>query len=112
MPPQARPDMSGLSNLDIENLHFHYLLEGDKKLGWYPVSVFDDGNKVFIKMGERASRSQLPVFHTIGKGGQPEVVNYRYRKPYFIVDTLFDQGELVLGSGKYQLRVFIRRKGA
>lgn len=110
-PPVRQPDMAGFSSLDVENIHFDYVFRGDKTLPWYPVSVFDDGKKVYIKMGEGAFRSELPVFHVRGAGGEIKVVNYRYRKPYFIVDSLFEQGELLLGSGTRQTRVMIQRKG-
>ena len=47
-----------------------------------PASVFEDGNKVFIRMSDHVDRSQLPVFMTVDHSGQTEVVNYRYFKPY------------------------------
>ena len=109
-PPSSKQDMANFANVDIENVHFNYVINGDKGLNWYPVSVFDDGKKVFIKMGDAAARAELPVFHVVSKSGQLEVANYRYRKPYFIIDTLFERGELMLGTEKYQTRILIRRK--
>ncbi len=109
-PPVASQVTPGFASVDIENMHFNYALEGDKGLSWYPASVFDDGKKVFIKMGEKAEHAELPVFHVLGKNGQVQVANYRYRRPFFIIDTLFERGELILGAEKYQTRIVIRKK--
>ncbi|MFH0754231.1 MAG: TrbG/VirB9 family P-type conjugative transfer protein [Candidatus Omnitrophota bacterium] len=110
VPPMVKQEPANFANVDIENVHFNYVIDGERSLNWYPTSVFDDGKKVFIKMGPNAARSELPVFHVVNKNGQSEVANYRYRKPYYIVDTLFDRGELILGSEKYQTRILIKRK--
>ena len=61
-------------------------------------------------MGEKAEHAELPVFHVLGKNGQVQVANYRYRRPFFIIDTLFERGELILGAEKYQTRIVIRKK--
>ncbi len=88
--------------IKIENIKYDYRIKGDRRLSWYPTSVFEDGNKVFIRMSDHVDRSQLPVFMTINQSGQIEVVNYRYFKPYYVVDTIFNQGVLILGTDKYK----------
>ena len=95
--------------INIENIKYDYRIKGDQALSWYPSSVFEDGNKVFIRMSERVERSQLPIFMTIDQKGQTEIVNYRYYKPYYVVDTIFDQGVLILGSDKYREMIRIIR---
>lgn len=111
VPPAAgAEDIRSVGSIDIENVQFSYTVQGSSKLDWYPASVFDDGKKVFIKMSERARHSPLPVFHLIDPGGQLAVANYRYRKPYFIIDALFERGQLSLGTAKHQTKVVIRRK--
>jgi len=72
-------------------------------------NIFEDGNKVFIRMSDHVDHSQLPVFMAIDRGGQTEVVNYRYFKPYYVIDTVFDQGVLILGTDKYRQIVKIIR---
>ncbi|MBF0511408.1 MAG: TrbG/VirB9 family P-type conjugative transfer protein [Candidatus Omnitrophica bacterium] len=88
--------------INMEHIQYNYKITGNKNLTWFPVSVFDDRNKVFIKMPEKVDRSQLPVFMTMDRKGQPEVVNYRYFKPYYVIDTLFDKGILILGTDRYK----------
>ncbi len=49
-----------------------------------------------------AQRELPPVFVT-GVNGSAELVNFRYRAPYYIVDRLFDAAELRLGGDKGQV---------
>ena len=95
--------------INIENIKYDYRIKGDRGLSWFPSSVFEDGNKVFIRMSDKVDRSQLPIFMTVDKSGETEVVNYRYYKPYYVVDTIFDQGILILGTDKYKQIVRIKR---
>jgi len=95
--------------IDIENIKYDYRVKGDRGLAWFPSSVFEDGNKVFIRMSDRVDHSQLPIFMTVDKSGETEVVNYRYYKPYYVVDTIFEQGVLILGTDKYKQMVRIMR---
>ncbi len=95
--------------LKIEDVEFNYVVTGDKRLVWYPVNVFDDGHKVYIRMSEKVNDSQLPAFMALGSDGKPEVVNYRYRKPFFMIDNLFDEGVLLAGGNK-QKPIRIKRK--
>ena len=37
-------------------------------------------------------------------------MNYRVRLPYYVVDRLFDTAVLIVGVGRHQDRVTIRRK--
>ena len=101
-PDKIENNNSKQPKINIENIKYDYTIKGDHKLSWYPTSVFEDGNKVFIRMPNHADHSQLPVFMTIDRSGQTEVVNYRYFKPYYVIDKIFDQGVLILGTEKYR----------
>jgi len=88
-----------------------YQIAKDLTTGILPTSIlliaigFEDGNKVFIRMPDHVDHSQLPIFMTIDRSGQTEVVNYRYFRPYYVVDTIFEQGVLILGTEKYRQTV-------
>ena len=101
-PDKIENNPSQQPKINIENIKYDYRIKGNQKLSWYPKSVFEDGNKVFIRMSDHVERSQLPIFMTIDRSGQTEVVNYRYFKPYYVVDTIFEQGVLILGTEKYR----------
>jgi len=102
LPPEKKEgDASPQPRINIENIKYDYRIRGDHTVCWYPLSVFEDGNKVFIRMSDRVDRFQLPVFMAVDASGRKEMVNYRYFKPYYVIDTIFDQGVLTLANGKY-----------
>jgi len=101
-PDKIENNGSKQPKINIENIKYDYRIKGDKGISWYPMSVFEDGSKVFIRMPDNVDRSQLPVFMMVDRKGQTEVVNYRYFKPYFVVDTIFKQGVLILGTNRYR----------
>jgi P-type conjugative transfer protein TrbG len=108
-PDKIENNNSNQPKINIENIKYDYRIKGDRKLNWFPTSVFEDGNKVFIRMSDHVDHSQLPIFMTIDKRGQTEVVNYRYFKPYYVIDTIFNQGVLILGTDKYREMIRLNR---
>lgn len=95
----------------IDALNFAYRIEGDRP-AWRPLRVFDDGRQVFIELPGTIDQSELPPLFVLGPKGVGELVNYRVRGRYVVVDRLFDGAELRLGQGKSQRRVRVVRVGA
>lgn len=93
------------SPVNIAQLNFDYKIQGAHVV-WRPTQVFDDGDKTFIKMPEMADRYDLPVLY-IYRDKQMQIVNYRYRKPYYVIDGLFQAASLITGKGSHQVRVDI-----
>ncbi|MFN3314146.1 MAG: P-type conjugative transfer protein TrbG [Hyphomonas sp.] len=83
--------------LDLEALDFGYRLSGDRP-AWTPVRVFDDGRQVYIRMPDGIGAADMPPLFVLGAGGGAELVNYRVRGSWYIVDRLFDAAELRLGT--------------
>jgi type IV secretory pathway VirB9-like protein len=48
----------------------------------------------------------LPVLY-LANNKAMQMVNYRYKQPYFIVDALFSRAWLISGKGREQVRVEI-----
>ncbi|MCO7486943.1 P-type conjugative transfer protein TrbG [Stenotrophomonas maltophilia] len=92
----AAPVDSGLS---LENLRFRYAVSGSHP-PWRPLRAFDDGAKVYIQFPPGIAQGELPPLFVIGPEGDGQLVNYRYRSPYYIVDRLFGAAELRLGGDK------------
>lgn len=93
---QDREDQKKKSMVPFSNLNFDYSIKGDKSTRWYPKMVYDDGSKVYIEMSPEVKSSEIPVFMVVGKDKQYEIVNYRYKHSYYIIDSLFGQGVLFL----------------
>lgn len=83
--------------LTLEGLNFDYRLSGDSP-DWKPVRVFDDGRQVFIQMPEDIATKDMPPLFVLGEDGDAELVNYRVRGNYYVVDRLFRAAELRIGE--------------
>ena len=94
----------------VERLNFNYAIHGDAP-PWRPVRAFDDGAQVFIQFPPALESTEAPPLFVVGASGRPELVNYRKRGRYYVVDRLFDTAELRLG-GKRQQVVRITRDGS
>jgi type IV secretion system protein VirB9 len=85
----------------LEQLHFRYAITGDTP-AWRPLRAFDDGEHVYIQFPPGIAQGELPPMFVVGVGGDAELVNYRYRAPYYVVDRLFGAAELRLGGEQAQ----------
>ncbi len=92
----AAPVDSGLS---LEQIKFRYAISGDSP-PWKPLRAFDDGERVYIQFPAGIAQGELPPLFVIGAQGDGQLVNYRFRPPYYVVDRLFGAAELRLGSDK------------
>ena len=101
----AQPVATGV---DISALNFRYDIEGDTP-AWRPLRAFDDGAKVYIEFPSGIRQGEMPPLFVIGPGGDSELVNYRARQNYYIVDRLFAAAELRLGDTNSERRVRIVR---
>lgn len=95
----AAPVDAGLA---LEQLRFRYAISGSNP-PWKPLRAFDDGRKVYIQFPAGIAQGELPPLFVIGPEGDGQLVNYRFRSPYYIVDRLFGAAELRLGADKGDL---------
>lgn len=86
-----------LQGLQLERLRFRYDISGDKP-HWRPERVFDDGRKVYIQFPGRLDQGEAPPLFVVGRDGKSQLVNYRMRDHYYIVDRLFARAELRMGE--------------
>lgn len=98
------------SSIDLTALNFRYRLEGDAP-AWRPVRAFDDGRQVFIAFPSGISQGEMPPLWIIGPQGEGQLVNYRVRGSYMIVDRLFAVAELRLGAAPQQTVRIVRTDG-
>lgn len=87
------------TGLSLESIRFRYAISGSNP-PWKPVRAFDDGEKVYIQFPTGIAQGELPPLFVIGAQGDGQLVNYRFRSPYYIVDRLFGAAELRLGADK------------
>ncbi|RIV86346.1 P-type conjugative transfer protein TrbG [Aurantiacibacter xanthus] len=94
--------------VDLSTLNFRYRIEGDR-MPWKPVRAFDDGRQVFIEFPAGIAQGEMPPLFVTGAAGDAELVNYRVRGRYMVVDRLFAGAELRLGDKRSERRVRILR---
>jgi type IV secretion system protein VirB9 len=76
---------------------------------WKPVRIFDDGQKTYIQFPDSMKNHESPVLFVLGHSGDMQLVNYRHKDNYYIVDRLFDKAELREGQNSENI-VRITRK--
>ncbi len=98
---------SPVSKINAADLNFRYEIEGDKP-HWRPVRAFDDGKQVFIQFPANIAQGEAPPLFVLSRNGEPELVNYRMRGAYYVVDRLFAAAELRLGQKRQDIVRIIR----
>ena len=98
------------AGLSVDALKFRYEIEGDTP-HWRPLRAFDDGRKVYIQFPERIDQGEAPPLFVVSSEGETQLVNYRVKGRYYVVDRLFARAELRLGEKDQQV-VRIDRKAS
>lgn len=106
---QAEAAQPVATGVDLARVNFRYEVTGDRA-PWRPLRAFDDGKQVFIEFPRGIGQGELPPLFVVGpEGDTSELVNYRVRGNYMIVDRLFAAAELRFGAAKDQKRIRISR---
>jgi P-type conjugative transfer protein TrbG len=103
--PSAAAEPAVAAGVTVDALDFDYRIEGDNPT-WRPVRAFDDGRQVFVELPASVAQNEAPPLFVIADDGKAELVNYRQRGRYYVIDRLFGAAELRLGE-KHQLVVRI-----
>jgi type IV secretion system protein VirB9 len=98
------------SGVALDALNFRYAISGDTP-PWKPLRAFDDGRKVYIEFPARIDQGEAPPLFVVGPDGGSELVNYRVRGNYYVVDRLFGAAELRLGQDPQQIVRISRNDG-
>lgn len=85
--------------INPKNLNFDYKFN-KKNEPWAPVQIFDDGRKTYLKMKQEVFSTDMPAFFILDKKGEIVLVNYRVLKNTYIIDRVFERGQLVVGKEK------------
>jgi type IV secretion system protein VirB9 len=108
-PGETEGSFIKVADADPTQFNFAYEINGPN-VPWRPQRVFDDGTHVYLEMPASMKSSDAPAL-LIAAGGGTQMVNYRVRGSYFVVDRLFAKGVLLAGVGREQDRVTIAYAG-
>ncbi len=90
------------AGIEIEQLHFNYAVSGDRP-AWRPLRAFDDGRQTFIEFPATLGVGEAPPIFLLDPKGEAQLVNYRVKGRYYVVDRIFDVAELRLGTKRQQI---------
>jgi P-type conjugative transfer protein TrbG len=96
----AQASQTELTGVAIENLNDNYgisTLQG-RTPDWSPRSVFDDGAKTYIDFPDNLGTTAAPPLFILSQDGNADLVNYRVKGHFYIVDRLFDRAQLRVGK--------------
>ena len=99
---EAQPAAPVEAGMSLEQIRFRYSISG-ANAPWKPLRAFDDGQRVYIQFPTGIAQGELPPLFVIGPQGDAQLVNHRFRSPYYVVDRLFGAAELRLGGDKAQV---------
>jgi type IV secretion system protein TrbG len=98
---QAAAGATLASGLDLTRVNFNYLIlrqDDCQTPPWCPLRVFDDGQKTYIQFPAKVTVTEAPPLFVLGRHGDAQIVNYRVKGDWYIVDRLFDKAELRIGQ--------------
>jgi type IV secretion system protein VirB9 len=93
----------------LSSLNFHYAIQVTQgKPVWTPVQVFDDGRKTFVRFPESMLVRESPALFVLSAGNEPQLVNYRMKNDFYVIDRLIESAELRVGGadGQEIVRIF------
>jgi type IV secretion system protein VirB9 len=108
-PPGDSDNVVKVAAVDPAQLNFAYTVAGPN-IRWKPIRAFDDGSHVYVQMPAGMKSSEAPAL-LINAGSGTQMVNYRVKGNYYVVDRLFSDAILVSGVGRDQDRVTISYAG-
>ena len=99
------------TGLDLSKANFNYLILKQRHATtppWCPIRAFDDGQKTYIQFPPKVSVTEAPPLFVLGKNGDAQLVNYRVKGDWYIVDRLFSKAELRLGQAPQMVIAIVR----
>lgn len=106
----SRDIIDDVPNINIHDLNFDYVMSGDDP-GWKPIRIFDDSVHTYIQFPSNIQNQDLPVLY-VYKDKDKQLVNYRVKGRYFVIDGVFPQLVLILGRPGYFFNLIDDRQEA
>ena len=83
------------SAVDVDDLDFNYTSDGSGD--YKPVMIFSDGEQTYIKF-KREMKTKVPLFIRERGMKSMNLVNYRVKDNYIIVEKVFDMAQLKISN--------------
>ncbi len=73
------------------------------------MQVFDDGRKTYIRFPPAMLTREAPALFVLSSTNETQLVNYRVKNEYYVVDRLIEAAELRVGQQKQEVVRIYRR---
>jgi type IV secretion system protein VirB9 len=92
----------------LDTLNFNYAVHIEKgQPAWTPVQVFDDGRRTFIRFPQAMLVREAPALFVL-RNKETQLVNYRVKNDFYVVDRLLDAAELRVGQQDQEIVRIVR----
>jgi type IV secretion system protein VirB9 len=82
----------------LNTLNFNYAIQVVQgHPAWTPVQVFDDSRRTFVRFPQTMLVREAPALFVL-QGKDTQLVNYRMKNDFYVVDRLIDSAELRVGG--------------
>jgi type IV secretion system protein VirB9 len=101
-------DKTSAPVLSLDALNFNYAIEVVKgRPRWTPVQVFDDGRRTFLRFPATMLVREAPALFVL-REKEVQLVNYRVKNDFYVVDRLVDAAELRVGQDDQEIVRVVR----
>lgn len=94
--------------VSLDALNFNYtihVLNGTP--AWKPTQVFDDGRRTFVRFPPAMRVREAPALFVL-RDKETQLVNYRVKGEFYVIDRLFEEAELRLGQQNQEIVRIVR----
>jgi type IV secretion system protein VirB9 len=107
----AAVEKNAATVVGLESLNFNYTVEVEKGTpAWTPLQVFDDGRRTFIRFPQAMLVREAPALFVL-RDKETQLVNYRVKNDFYVVDRLVDSAELRVGQQDQEIVRILRTSG-
>ena len=85
-----------LPNINPSDLDFAYYVTGPRR--YRPVRIFSAAGKVYMQMPHGMKYGNAPAVFVI-ENGKEQLTNFQMIQGYYVIDQLFHEAKLLLGTG-------------
>lgn len=101
--------VADLPSMSVDALDFDFGVTVAKgKPKWKPTRVFSDGTRTYIQLPEGTTQQDAPAVVALGADGTEQLVNFRFRGGYVMVDRVIERAALISGLDGEAQRVEIQ----
>lgn len=102
-----------LPSMSVDALDFNFGVTVKKgRPRWKPVRVFSDGERTYIQLPQGTTHQDAPAVVALARDGSEQLVNFRLRGNYVMVDRVLDRAALISGVDGQGERVEIEHRCA